>query len=147
MSARDLHAQPLEVLIVEDDETFSQALATFLDRDDRIVVLGVAHDLATALAELRKNEVDVALVDVRLGRNDGFDVVEALRRQHPSLVALMMSGLDASEFRQRAEAAGADGVVEKTALARDARGAVIRAYLTAADSSTRPARTPERRAR
>jgi DNA-binding NarL/FixJ family response regulator len=132
VSARDLRTQPLEVLIVEDDETFSTALATFLDRDDRITVLGVARDLATALAEANKNEVDIALVDVRLGRIDGFGVVEALRSEHPSLIALMMSGLDASEFEQRAHAAGADGVLEKTDLARDARDAVIRAYLTVA---------------
>jgi DNA-binding NarL/FixJ family response regulator len=132
VSARDLRTQPLEVLIVEDDEVFSTALATFLERDDRISVLGVASDLATALAEANRNDVDVALVDVRLGRIDGFGVVEALRSEHPSLVALMMSGLDASEFAQRAQDAGADGVLEKTALARDARDAVIRAYLAAA---------------
>jgi DNA-binding NarL/FixJ family response regulator len=129
---RDLRAEPLEVLIVEDDDTFSMALASFLERDDRIVVLGVARDLATALVEAGRNTVDVALVDVRLGRIDGFGVVEALRQEHPSLVALMMSGMDASEFAQRARAAGADGVLEKTTLARDARDAVIRAYLTAA---------------
>jgi len=132
VSARDLRTQPLEVLIVEDDETFSQALATFLDRDDRISVLGIARDLATALAEAIKNEIDIVLVDVRLGRIDGFGVVEALRSEHPSLIALMMSGLDASEFEQRAHDAGANGVLEKTDLARDARDAVIRAYLTAA---------------
>jgi DNA-binding NarL/FixJ family response regulator len=132
VSARDFRTQPLEVLIVEDDETFSTALATFLDRDDRITVLGVARDLATALAEANKNELDVALVDVQLGRIDGFGVVEALRGAHPSLVTLMMSGLDASEFEQRAQAAGADGVLEKTALARDPRDAVINAYLTVA---------------
>jgi DNA-binding NarL/FixJ family response regulator len=129
---RDLRAEPLEVLIVEDDDTFSMALAAFLERDDRIVVLGVARDLATALVEAGRNTVDVALVDVRLGPIDGFGVVEALRQEHPSLVALMMSGMDASEFAQRARAAGADGVLEKTTLARDARDAVIRAYLTAA---------------
>jgi len=132
VSARDLRTQPLEVLIVEDDDTFSEALATFLERDDRITVLGIAHDLATALAEASAHEVDIALVDVRLGRIDGFGVVEALRHEHPSLVALMMSGLDASDFEQRAHDAGADGVVEKTTLARDARDAVIRAYFTAA---------------
>ena len=49
MPERDLRAEPLEVLIVEDDDTFSMALAAFLERDDRIVVLGVARDLATAL--------------------------------------------------------------------------------------------------
>jgi DNA-binding NarL/FixJ family response regulator len=129
---RDLRAEPLEVLIVEDDDTFSMALAAFLERDDRIVVLGVARDLATALVEAGRNTVDVALVDVRLGPIDGFGVVEALRQEHPSLVALMMSGMDASEFAQRARAAGADGVLEKTTLARDARDAVIRAYLTVA---------------
>jgi DNA-binding NarL/FixJ family response regulator len=132
VTARDFRTHPLEVLIVEDDETFSAALAAFLDRDDRIVVLGVASDLATALARANENEVDVVLVDVRLGRIDGFGVVEALRSEHPSLIALMMSGLDASEFEQRAHAAGANGVLEKTVLARDARDAVIRAYLAAA---------------
>ena len=129
---RDLRTEPLEVLIVEDDETFSDALATFLGRDDRIKALTVARDLATALAEAGARRFDVALVDVRLARGDGFGVVEALRAKHPALVALMMSGLDSDEFEQRAHAAGADGVLEKTALARDGRDALVRAYLSAA---------------
>jgi DNA-binding NarL/FixJ family response regulator len=129
MSSRDFRAQPLEVLIVENDKTFSDALSMFLDHDERIHVLGVARDLAAALAQAREQTVDVALIDVRLEQGaDGFGVVEALHEQDPSLLALMMSSRDATEFQQQAFASGAFGVLQKTELAYHGRDALVRAY-------------------
>ena len=129
---RDLHVRPLEVLIVEDDKIFSDALSMFLDADSRLHVLSVARDVQAALAEARERSFDVALVDVRLERGEeGFALVEALRELDPAIVAVMMSGLDRAEFEARALDSGAQIVLQKTELALEGRDAIVHAYLGA----------------
>jgi DNA-binding NarL/FixJ family response regulator len=126
---RDFRICPLEVLVVDDDRTFGESLALFLSDDERITVTDIACDLRTALASTRERHFDLALVDVRLDTQSGFQVVEALHARHPELATFLMSGLDKSEIETRALACGAQGVLEKTDLARRGQEAVIDAYL------------------
>jgi DNA-binding NarL/FixJ family response regulator len=129
MSVRDFRVRPLEILVVDDDRTFGESLAMFLSGDDRIIVTDIACDLGTALEATRVRHFDLALVDVRLSTQSGFQVVEALRALHPELATVMMSGLDKSEIEPRALACGAQGVLQKTDLARRGQEAVLDAYL------------------
>lgn len=129
MPARDFRVRPLEVLVVDDDRTFGESLALFLGDDERITVSDIVCDLGAALDAARAHHFDLALIDVRLENQSGFQVVEALRAQHPELATLMMSGLDTSEIESQALACGADGVLQKTELARLGQEAVLDAYL------------------
>jgi DNA-binding NarL/FixJ family response regulator len=129
MPVRDFRVRPLEVLVVDDDRTFGESLALFLSDDERITVGDIVCDLGTALDSTRAHHFDLALIDVRLDTQSGFQVVEALREQHPELATVMMSGLDASEIESQALACGAGGVLQKTDLARLGQEAVLDAYL------------------
>jgi DNA-binding NarL/FixJ family response regulator len=99
-------------------------------------VTDIACDLRTALASTREHHFDLALVDVRLNDQSGFQVVEALHERHPELATLMMSGLDKSDIEARALACGAQGVLQKTDLARGGQEAVLDAYLAVSPAST-----------
>ncbi|MEN3272140.1 MAG: hypothetical protein V7636_901 [Actinomycetota bacterium] len=129
MPDRDFRVRPLEILVVDDDKTFGESLALFLSGDERLVVTEIASDLGAALDSTSGRHFDLALVDVHLDTQSGFQVVEALHAQHPDLPTLMMSGLDKSEIEARARACGARGVLEKTDLARRGQEAVLDAYL------------------
>jgi DNA-binding response OmpR family regulator len=131
MPVRDFRVRPLKVLVVDDDRTYGESLALFLGDDERITVSDVVCDLGTALDSTGAHHFDLALVDVRLDTQSGFKVVEALREQHPELATVMMSGLDRSEIEPQALASGADGVLQKTELARLGQEAVLDAYLAA----------------
>jgi DNA-binding NarL/FixJ family response regulator len=133
---RDFRLRPLEILVVDDDRTFGESLALFLSDDERITVTDIACDLRTALASTREHHFDLALVDVRLNDQSGFQVVEALHELHPELATLMMSGLDKSDIEARALACGAQGVLQKTDLARGGQEAVLDAYLAVSPAST-----------
>jgi DNA-binding NarL/FixJ family response regulator len=128
MPVRDFHVRPLDVLVVDDDRTFGESLALFLSGDERITVTDIACDLGAALDSTRAHDFDLALIDVRLNAESGFEVVEALRDRYPQLTTLMMSGLDKSEVETRALACGAQGVLEKTDLAKRGQEAVLDAY-------------------
>lgn len=143
MSARDFRARPLDVLVVDDDRTFGESLALFLSDDERITVSDIACDLGTALDSAHEHQFDLALVDVRLDTQSGFQVVEALRKHHPELATLIMSGLDRSEIESQALACGADGVLQKTDLALGGHEVVLDAYLAGTEGCPGAALPPD----
>jgi DNA-binding NarL/FixJ family response regulator len=64
-------------LIVDDTPSFVSA-ATRLLEQERIAVVGTASGAADAVAVAAAATPDIALVDVNLGEQDGFEVAELL---------------------------------------------------------------------
>jgi DNA-binding NarL/FixJ family response regulator len=135
--SRDFAAEPLGVLIVDDDRIFGESLRALLEADRRFDVLAVATTFRSALVEATSMPVDLALVDVRFGQGDGFAVVEGIRDLSPHIVSFMMSGLEPSDFHEQAFAAGAKGVIAKSDLARDGRELLLAMYLATAERTFR----------
>ena len=70
-------ASPLRCVIVDDSTAFLQA-ATMLLEGDGFAVVGVASTVAEALERVAELRPDVALVDVYLGAESGFDLAQQL---------------------------------------------------------------------
>jgi DNA-binding NarL/FixJ family response regulator len=68
---------PLRVLVVDDSASFLDAARDFLGRDG-VAIVGVASTTAEALDRVRELRPDVALVDVDLGSESGFDLAQRL---------------------------------------------------------------------
>ena len=69
----------MRCLIVDDSADFANAARRLLERDGTTVV-DVASTCAEALRYCEELRPDVALVDVNLGSESGFDVTEQLHR-------------------------------------------------------------------
>jgi len=67
----------LRCLIVDDSRRFLEAARALLEREG-IAVVGVASTSAQALRRAEELKPDVALVDVDLGGESGFDVARRL---------------------------------------------------------------------
>jgi len=86
------------------------------------MVVKAGHEAAPAASadralELAKDErFDVALVDLSMPGTDGVTTLRLLRRDHPDLRLLVVSGYDDRSHVVAAVAAGADGYVLKTDL-------------------------------
>jgi CheY-like chemotaxis protein len=108
---------PLTCLIVDDSPEFLQA-ATQLLEDDGVTVVGVAATGEEALATTREIRPDVALVDIELGAESGFDVARrlaALTDGRPPDVILISAESEA-ELAELVAASGARGFISKTDL-------------------------------
>lgn len=77
-------AEPLSVLLIDDEESLRRAVLTFLKRRG-IHAVGVG-DGADALVELQRGQFDVIISDVRMPGMSGGEFLERLRRDHPALV-------------------------------------------------------------
>jgi two-component system response regulator RegA len=103
------------VLIVDDDERFAITLGMALAR--RGYAAHVAHDAAAALATARTKEPDAAIVDLRLGADDGLALIEPLRRAHPRMRIVVLTGYASIATAVKAIKLGADDYLAKPVTA------------------------------
>jgi DNA-binding NarL/FixJ family response regulator len=68
---------PLRVLIVDDSDLFLEAARVLLEREG-LTVAGVASTSAEARRQIRALQPQVVLVDIALGKENGFDLVQQL---------------------------------------------------------------------
>jgi len=89
----------LTVLIVEDDESVRASFADMLRlRDYNIIEAG---DGIKALELLRTESIDLLLLDLRLPRLDGPEVLDALDAPPPVIVVSAFEYFGEDEMRER----------------------------------------------
>ena len=80
-------APPRRVLIVDDDRDFADSLGNFLALEGYEVAVAYSMEQAEAKADVF--EPQAAILDYRLGRAIGVDLVAPLTRRHPGIVCLL----------------------------------------------------------
>jgi DNA-binding NarL/FixJ family response regulator len=107
-------------LIVDDSAAFCAAAQRVLEAA-QITVVGTASTLATAVEAADALRPDLILVDIDLGGESGFDVVEALHAAHPEPcpAVILVSTHDEDDFADMVEASPAIGFLPKFGLSAD----------------------------
>ena len=77
---RDARLMALRCLIVDDCRHFLDAARALLECEG-LAVVGVASTIAEALRRVQDVKPDVALVDVELGNESGFDLARRIRSE------------------------------------------------------------------
>jgi two-component system invasion response regulator UvrY len=106
-------APPMRVLIVDDHALLRCGLRALLSSQFVGATFGEACDANAALAQLRKQAWDVALIDITLPGKSGLDLLKELKAEWPSLPVLVLSGHAEDHFALRALKAGAGGYITK----------------------------------
>ncbi len=83
---------PLRVLIVDDERLFAELMRVALSSAADIVVAGVVHDVAAAIAQAPALQPSLVLSDYHLPDGTGADVARALRRSLPDVSVLVLTG-------------------------------------------------------
>ncbi|MCW2655283.1 MAG: hypothetical protein QOE41_184 [Mycobacterium sp.] len=111
----------MRCLIVDDSVDFIDAARGLLEREG-IVVVGVASSSTEALVRFEELRPDVTLVDIDLGGESGFDVVEQLHwAGAPSAGPLILISTHAlQDFDDMVSASRAVGFLSKCGLSAEA---------------------------
>ena len=104
-------SNPLRVLAVDDEPAIRRFLRTSLSSQGYSVL--EAEDGATALAMLRRNAVDVIVLDLGLPGMDGLEVIRQLREQGSSIPIIVLSSRTDETGKVKALDLGADDYVTK----------------------------------
>jgi two-component system NarL family response regulator len=95
------------VLIVEDHHVVRQGLVALLNVVDGLEVVGEAADGVEAIAQFRKHQPAITLIDLRLPRLSGVEVIERIRTETPQARFIVLTTYDGDEDIYRALQAGA----------------------------------------
>jgi two-component system LytT family response regulator len=77
-------AEPLRVLVVDDERTARGALVRMLAEVPAVTVVAEADDVPTAIAAVRTHRPEAMLLDVQLPSGTGFDVLRATLPDAPA---------------------------------------------------------------
>lgn len=103
----------LRVMMVDDAADTRFLIGVVLGEAAGIEVVAEAEDAESALAALDTAEPDVALVDARMPRIDGFELVGMLLERRPQLRVAMLTSMVDSVVEEQARAAGAHACLSK----------------------------------
>ena len=105
--------ETIRVLIVEDHNVVRQGLVALLNVVEGLEVVGEAADGVEAIAEYRKSRPDITLVDLRLPKLSGVEVIQRIRMEAPHARLIVLTTYDGDEDIYRALKAGAKGYLLK----------------------------------
>lgn len=106
-------APPIRVAIVDDHPVLREGTAALLAAQRGLEIAGVAASIDEALDLIVTTDIDVVLLDIRLGTDSGLRLLPATSGHRPAIVVL--TSYDYPQYADAAMRLGASGFVLKTA--------------------------------
>ena len=116
----------IRVFLVDDHEVVRRGLASLIELEDDIEVVGEAGSVADTMSRMPATRPDVMVLDVRLPDGDGIELCRDIKSAHPEMACLMLTSYSDDEALFSAILAGASGYLLKQIKTSDLLDAVRR---------------------
>ncbi len=113
-NAAFMDAQPLRVLVAEDNDDLRDLLVTIISAEPDLHCVGAARDVDGVLARTRDGELDVLVLDLELQGRSSIELLKTVRRNGSKVSIVVFSGHSHPEMIRHTLAAGADAYVPKS---------------------------------
>ncbi|GAA1504169.1 two-component system response regulator DesR [Agromyces terreus] len=104
---------PTTILIAEDQRMMRSALATLLELEDDLTVVGAVGHGDEVLAAAQRRRPDVVLLDIEMPGQSGLDLIAPLIAARPECDVVVVTTFGRPGYLARALAAGARGFLVK----------------------------------
>jgi signal transduction histidine kinase len=131
---------PVRVLVVDDTPALRRLMGLVLEGTG-FEVVGEAGDGLAAIAESRRLQPDLVLLDLAMPVMDGLEALPQVREEVPGARIVIVSGFDRRAMESQVVEAGADGYVQK-GLPPDAMVETLRALFPDAPEPAAPDARP-----
>jgi CheY-like chemotaxis protein len=105
----------LRCVLVDDDASFLKVAQALLESDG-VTVAGVASTCAEAVQRVETLRPDVVLLDIRLGRESGFDAARQLADNGQTAAVIMISTHAGSDYADLIAESPVNGFLPKAEL-------------------------------
>jgi len=111
--------KPYRIIIVDDHKFVVELLAQRLQNDPKIKIVGLANRGSSAIHIVEQSAVDIALLDMDLGEDDGITVAKDLFELQPNIRIIGLSVHDSDNYPIRLLELGGSGFISKKATGRE----------------------------
>lgn len=87
---KDQKDNPIRLLLVDDEEGFVNVLTKRMVR--RNINVTVALSGTEGIQALRKQDFDVAVLDLKMEDMDGIEVLKIFKKMYPEMAVIMLTG-------------------------------------------------------
>jgi len=123
---QDTTATPIRVLLIDDEVGYVNVLSNRLSK--RSFVVGKANSGSAALQQLRQQDFDVAVLDLKMEDMDGIEVLKILKKMAPELTVIMLTGHGSAEAAHEGIKQGAYDYLTKPCELEDLVDKIQEAY-------------------
>ena len=106
----------IRVVLADDDVTYLESLRVLIEGQPELSVVGVALDGLGAIELADEVGPDAAVIDLHMPLVDGVTAVARLRRDHPNLCLIVLTGDPEPRLHAAVRDAGADAVLLKNEM-------------------------------
>ncbi len=104
----------IRVAICDDHVMVREALASVIEHEDGVHIVGIADSLASTNALIETEVPEVLVMDVRLDGESGLDVARSVVANHPDVKVVMLTSFDSDEALVSAYELGASAFILKS---------------------------------
>lgn len=109
----------MNILIIDDHPLVRKGVSSTLSFEENAEKIFEASNVIEAMNLLEKEEPEVAIVDLNLGREDGLEIVKKAKNRGSNTKFIILTSSIKKEDYMRAEQIGVDGYILKEAFAED----------------------------
>jgi DNA-binding NarL/FixJ family response regulator len=131
---------PIRIAIVDDHPVLREGTAALLAAQPGLEIAGLAGSIDEAEALVSSTEIDVVLLDVRLGTDSGLRWLTPPDLARPRPAVIVLTSYDYPQYAEAALRLGASGFVLKTAPISELLDAIRRAAAGGLAFGVRPGR-------
>ncbi|NER78022.1 MAG: response regulator transcription factor [Leptolyngbya sp. SIO1D8] len=118
----------IRVLLVDDQYLIREGIASLLELEEAIEVVGLAGNGKDAIAQALDLKPHIILMDVRMPEMNGVEATAQIRQALPTCQIIMLTTFDDEEFIVQSLLAGACGYLMKDITPKDLAQAVKLAH-------------------
>ncbi|MHC4272014.1 MAG: response regulator [Planctomycetota bacterium] len=120
----NLAARKTRILVVDDHPIVRDGLTDLINLEADLVVSAEAGNAAEAKKAVRKQHIDLAIVDMLLKDTTGVQITKKIKAICPNLIVLIFSMSDELRYIKQAFEAGARGYITKDEISEDILNAI-----------------------
>ncbi|SFK61101.1 two component transcriptional regulator, LuxR family [Sphingomonas sp. NFR04] len=111
--------KPISVLVADDHALIRLGVASVIDLQPDMELVGEAEDGIAAVEAYRRLRPDLALIDLQMPNMTGLDAIVAIREEFPSARLIVLTTYAGDVQALKALRAGASGYLLKSTLRRE----------------------------
>lgn len=116
--------ETIRIVLAEDHALVREGTHRILEQYSDLTVVGEAADGEEALELITRLKPDIAILDIRMPKLNGIEVVRQMKKHSPNTKTLMLTAYDDDDYILALMEAGASGYLLKTAHASELVNAV-----------------------